>query len=218
MTAFAALSARERRVVLGAATLIVLSIFASRVAPAWRTWNGERRNAADRGSIEVAAARVAITTLDATRDTLAARNARYLALAPALLAGETPGAAGASLAALVSAAVADAEMKLGAMQLRVDTTLGSVFTRVSVRADAHGDVGGVTRLLLALERGPVLLAVRQIAISQPDPAAPPDRPEVLRVDFTVEGLALEVGAAKRADVATATNSRVRPSGDRGSVR
>jgi hypothetical protein len=39
--------------------------------------------------------------------------------------------------------------------------------------------------------------VRALSVSQTDPAAPADRMEVLRVDFTVEGLMLNPQSAGR---------------------
>jgi len=45
-------------------------------------------------------------------------------------------------------------------------------------------------MLASLERGPARLRVRDLTVTQPDPASPGDRVEVLKTDFTVEGLAM----------------------------
>lgn len=123
-------------------------------------------------------------------DSLRARNARYLALAPALLDGDTPAAAAATLAGLVSGAASGAQVRMGAIQLRIDTTARGAFVRVGVRADATGDVEGITGMLATLERGPEVLVFRELAITQPEPGAGDDRPEALRVELVVEGLAV----------------------------
>jgi hypothetical protein len=131
----------------------------------------------------------------ATRDTLAARNARYVALAPALVAGNTPAEASAMLASVVSGVVSAAGVKLGAVQLRpvVDTGGRHAFVRVGVHADVVGDVAGVMTLLASLEHGPLRLRVRDLTVTQSDAASPGDRVEVLRAELTVEGLALAHG-------------------------
>src|ERR671938_1894657 len=118
-----------------------------------------------------------------------------LALAPALLSGDTPAAAGATLAGLVSGAAARASVRLGVLQVRADSLGHGTFTRIAVTGSATGDVQGVAELLSALEHGPTLLAVRALSVSQTDPAAPVDRMEVLHVDFAVEGLMLNTRRA-----------------------
>jgi hypothetical protein len=60
-----------------------------------------------------------------------------------------------------------------------------VFAPVSVRIDATADVRGLTNLLTRLERGPTLLVVRALSITQPEPNA---EMEALAVELTVEGL------------------------------
>jgi hypothetical protein len=125
------------------------------------------------------------------RDSLVASNQRYLALAPSILTGTSAGAVGATLASMVSGAATAAGLEVGAMSIRLDTTRTNVFSRPSVRGDARGDIAGLTRFLTAVEGGPTILVIRQLAVSQPEPGAPGDRPESLRIEFTIEGIALE---------------------------
>jgi hypothetical protein len=54
--------------------------------------------------------------------------------------------------------------------------------------DVTGDIRGVMAMLASLERGPTLLAVRSLSISQPDLTAGDDRVEALHVEIDVEGL------------------------------
>ena len=95
-------------------------------------------------------------------------------------------------------------MRLGAVQIRPDTAGSETFTRISVRADAMGDVAGVTKMLATLERGPTLLAVRSLSIDQSEPAATSDRMESLRVSIVVEGLMLSPRAAASQTDSTST--------------
>jgi hypothetical protein len=200
------LSAKDRRTLtLGVASVVAI-IGSSRGVPAWRRWTDEARSDAALVAQRASRAEGLVTDAGQLRDTLARRNARFLALAPMLVDGATPSAASATLAGLVSGAAATSSMRIGSVQLRPDTTATGMFTRVAVRADLVGDVFGVTALLAILERGPTLVVVRELSVTQPDAGAAADRPEALRVQLLVEALALN---RNRASDAGAT-PRVRP--------
>jgi len=156
--------------------------------PAWRAWERDARASAAELTTEASRAERAAAARGSLLDTLKAREARLVALAPALLPGNSPATAGAALAGLISDAAIDAGVRLGAVQVRPDSTSGGFFTRVAVRGDGVGDVRGIAELLARIERDPALLAVREFAITQPEPAAGSDRPEALRLEFVVEGL------------------------------
>lgn len=189
------LSPRDRRVLLTGIAVIAVLLLVSKGIPAWVRWEREARASAAEMSAEAARAGAQIRAFPAAVDSLEARRERLEALAPALLDGESPAAAGATLASILSGAAAQASVRLGAVQVRPDSAGSRTFVRVSVRGDATGDMGGITRMLRALEEGPELLAVRELSITQPEPGAPPDRPEALRVEFAVEGLAIAPTAA-----------------------
>jgi hypothetical protein len=184
------LDKRDRRVLVAGVLIIGAIISGSRGVPAWLGWQREARASAAEVQTELAHARAGAAARNAVHDSLAARGQRLLALAPALLSGDSPASAAATLAALVSGAAAQANVHLGAVQVRPDSVARGAFTRVAVRASATGDVTGVTQMLLFLERGPTLLAVRELSITQPEPGAPADRAEALRLEFLVEGLVL----------------------------
>jgi hypothetical protein len=189
------ISSRDRRTLIVGASFIGSLVALARGVPAWRAWVSEARAGAAEQVRAADAANALIAEASATRDTLSARNTRYVALAPALVAGSTPAEASATLASLVSGAASGAGVKLGAVQLRpvADTGARRAFVRVGVHADVVGDIAGITRLLASLERGPVRLRVRDVTVTQPDPTAPVDRVEALRVELTVDGLALAHG-------------------------
>jgi hypothetical protein len=87
--------------------------------------------------------------------------------------------------------------------VRPDTASAGTFMRISVRADGTGDLPAITRLLALLEGAPELLAVRALSITQPAPGGPAEQPEALRLEISVEGLALARADAMPGDSASA---------------
>lgn len=191
-----AVSARDRRALVLGLTSIAGLIVTFRGVPRLAQWQEERQASARELVQELERAEASIAQARTAHDTLVARDARYLALAPALLPGRTGAASTAALAALVSGAVSGAGAVMGAVQPLADTATG-VFRRVGVRVDATGDVGELAKLLEALERGPTLLAVTHLAISQPAPGAPATQSEALRIELEVRGIALGDSSARR---------------------
>ena len=190
------LSPRERRIVKLGAAIVAMALVGGRAVPAWVAWVGAGQDRASRAVSELAEAHKAVRETGAARDTLRARNERYLTLAPALIGGTSPATAGASLALLVSARSAAAGLELGALRVTVDSAREGVFARISVRGDARGDIRGLTAMLLSLEQGPVLLAIRQLSISASDPGGPADRAEALRMEFLIDGLTIDQRAVR----------------------
>lgn len=184
------ISNRDRRVLAAGVAAIVVLIAVSRGLPALRQWQSESRDSASALAQEVARVRTMMALNRVTRDSLAARQRRFIALAPLLVRGETHAMGGAMLASLISSAATAASVRLGPVQVRADTSARGVFSRVGARAEITGDVQGVGAFLSILERGPTLLAVRELTISQPEPAAAPDRAEVLHVALAVDALML----------------------------
>lgn len=205
-----ALAPRDQRTLRIGATVIVTLVALARGVPALQQWAREARSAAVSTSADLARATARVRLRRALGDSLAARNRRFLALAPALLSGDTPASAGATLAGLVSGAAAAAGVRLGAVQIhapRADAAQRDAFTRIIAETDATGDVHGLAQLLALLERGPILLAVRTFAVTQAEPAAPADRMEVLHATLIVEGLMLAPRATARRSTAAATVRR-----------
>lgn len=193
------LSRRDRRTLVVGAAVIVALVAASKALPAWRGWDAESRAAAAEIVAEVLRAERDIAAVGALRDTLASRNARYIALAERIVPGDGASSAASELATLVSASATEADLSVGTVRILTDTSGSSPFVRVSVRGDLVGDLDGLTLFLADVERGPLLLAVRELTITQPEPAAPDNRPEILRVQFLIEGIALRRAAARRAE-------------------
>jgi len=154
-------------------------------------WESESRSAAQELRSERTRAEQQIARATAIRDSATMRGRQLIALGPLLLEGDSPSSAAATLAGLVSGAAAKSNVRIGSLQLAVDSAGPSVFLRVSVRGDLTGDVRGLSAMLAALERGPALLSVQELSISQPDVSAPSDHVETLQSQFVVEGLMLD---------------------------
>ena len=184
------LSDRDRRTLMLGLSVIVLLVLISRVVPAWRGWDADTRASAAEMAAEAARAEQTVRTLPAALDSLEARRARLVAQGRGVLDGGSIAGSGAALASLVSGAAARAGVQMGSVQVRPDTASAGTFMRISVRADGTGDLPAVTRMLALLEGAPELLAVRDISITQPNPGGPAEQPEALRVELSVEGLAL----------------------------
>jgi len=184
------LTGRDRRALLAGAAALAVLMAATKGLPAFRDWQREARGADAEAREALVRERTLIANAEATRESTIVRGRRMIALAPSILAGDTPGAAGASLAGILSGAAALSGMRLGAVQLRGDTLSRDSFTRIGAHMDATGDIRGVAAMLAALERGPTLLSVRSLSIAQPDLTAGDDRTEALRIELEVEGLML----------------------------
>ena len=187
------LGGRDRRALWLGGAVIAASLVGARGVPALIRAERDAIEAARATQAEAVRARSSVGSAEVVRDSLRARNARYLALAPLLLDGDTPAGAAAALSAVVSLAAGASGVRMGSVQLRLDSAGGKAFTRVAVRTDVTGDIEGITGMLAALERGPELLLIRELAITQSDPAAGDDRPEALRMELVVEGLTLRRG-------------------------
>lgn len=202
------LSDRDRRT-LGVGTAVIATVLLlAKGGPAWRSWERDAVAGATELITDARHSDAVIAAYPAIRDSLHARATRLRSADSSIVAGDDPSSAAASLAGMVADAALDAGVKLGAVQPRVDSephSLGAKsnrphpdFARVSAKGDATGDIVALTQFLADMEHGPVLLAVREIYIAQPEPAAPSDRMETLHADFTVVGLARAPVEAKSA--------------------
>ena len=174
---------------LGGAVIGVL-LALSHGYPAWKDWLRRSSAAASELTAEVQRAEWSVEHARMVADTLDARRRRLAALAPAVIRASSPALAAGSLADLVSELAATAGVRLASVQLRAESATPGAFEQVAIRASGVGDLRPVVEFLIALERGPPLLAVRELSITQPEPAASADLAQQLRVDLTVEALAL----------------------------
>jgi hypothetical protein len=183
------LTARDRRVLIAGTSIVIGVLALSRGWPAARGWQREVMASATELSAEARRAEASAAALPALRDTLSYRMERFVGLAPRLLTG-SPTGVGAALISWVSEAAGEGHLRLGSTHMSVDTVPGGLMSVVTVRLDAHGDVGGLTHLLRVLEESDLFVAVRELSVTQPEPHAAPDRPESLRIEMLIEALAL----------------------------
>lgn len=184
------LSRRERRA-LASGGLLILGILAlGRGVPAWRAWQRDALTAAAEISQEVERAEASANALAATLDSLEARRRRLVSLRPLFVDSRSPATAGATLASILSSAARSANVSISAVEVATDTAGRAGVVRVRARADLVGDIQGIVFALSVLERGPMLLAIRELSISTADPGAADDQPEELRTRLVVEGLGL----------------------------
>jgi hypothetical protein len=187
------LSARDRRVLFfGASTIGTLFAFA-RGVPALLEWQKDRSSEAAAESQQAAAARIGVRMLPALRDSLRDRQIRLAALDSVLLSGSSASAAVAELASMLENMADAASVKVTAMQLRADSAASGLLAQVAVRVNGVADVAGLAAFLRAIEGSETPLIVRELAVTQSEPAAPDGKVEALRVDVLVEGIARITG-------------------------
>lgn len=184
------ISAREKRAVVLGGTCILTLFAAVRGVPALLAWKRDLHSEAEEGRSALAEARAILMHEQGVRDSSVLEGQRVIALAPLLLSGDTPASASATLEGIISGAAATSNVQLGALELRSDSASRSAFTRVVVKGSANSDIQGLAQMLQQLERGPALLSVEEMSITQPELSAPSDHMEVLHMEIVVGGLML----------------------------
>jgi hypothetical protein len=189
MTLQLGMSARDRRVLVIGGVTIGLLVGLARGLPALLAWQHDRVADALTLTTQARAARAEVKWLPSRRDTLRARKARLAEFDSVMLSGVSSSAAAAQLASTLGDIADEAPLKVSAMQLRADSAQAGTIAPVAVRVTGTTDVAGLAGFLRAVETGTTPLLVREIAVTQPDPLAPDNKIENLRVDILVEGLA-----------------------------
>jgi hypothetical protein len=189
-------SAKDRKAAMFGIVTVGSLIGLSNGLPALAEWEGTRVAEATDAMARASAARANVRMLSALRDSLRSRKAQLAAIDSTLLSGTSSAAAVADLAASLDEMATHARLKVTAMQLRADSALVGSIVRVAVRVTATSDVAGLAAFLRATEAGDTALAVRELFVSQPEPAAPDAKPEALRIDVLVEAIARIVAARR----------------------
>lgn len=181
------MSQRERRSVVGGVAFVTLLVLGFRIMPAWFAWSARVRDDSRLAVAQAASAYATITAGKARQESLLVRASRLVTANRRLIAGVTPSTAAANLASVLSREAEEAGLLVSSLQPRVDSMSWGA-KRVSVIMEATGDIGGLTDFLLGVEGSEALLAVRSLSVTQPEPGAPDDRMEVLRLRLVVSGL------------------------------
>jgi hypothetical protein len=191
------ISKRDLRALVRGAAVIATVIALGRGLPAWRRWDHSVRRDAVSALHNIALIEAGIGQLRALRDSAAARQIRVDSMAERLFESRTVQEATAALALHVSEVAASVEVKVNSLQLRADSAFArDGFARIAVRFNGTGDVAGLAGLLVSLEGEDVFLAVRELNVTQPEPGAPDTKPEALRFELLIEGLAMKASERK----------------------
>ena len=170
----------------------------SRGIPLWRAWDEQAHSAADESSAQLLSLEAQLRTLSALRDSARVRTVRAEAERERLIEAPTVAVAGAALATRVTDMADELGVKVSSVQIRPDSVFRAGYAKVAVTLSAVGDVTHLTDLLTALESSDALLAVRELTVSPGDALAPDGKPETLRFQLIVEGLAVRSDAESRA--------------------
>ena len=184
------ISPRDRRTLGIGMGLIAVLVTLSRGVPAMRLRLADQaaRDAALRERL--VSLREAQRQIGPMRDSLRVRRIRLAELNAHLIGASTPTAAAAMLGAIVERIAADAEVKVGSLELRADSSSRATVVRLTLRLSAEGDVFGLATFLSAVERQAEPMTVRTITASASDPLSGDDRAEVVRFDLIIDGLAV----------------------------
>ena len=177
---------RDRRALLiGSAALGLLLLV--RAVPAARAAARDAANELDNTRGLLARAEALLLRAPALPDTLAARNARLVSLAPLLLEGASAAEAGAALAALLDGWAATRKVAVQRIQPGPPEPVPP-FVRVAVAFEGESDLAGIAGLVAAIESTPQLLSVARLDI---DAEPGNDGVQRLRIHLVVHGWALD---------------------------
>jgi type II secretion system (T2SS) protein M len=183
-------SKHDQRVLLFGGLVLSGLVGASRGVPLVVRWSADRRAAALSLVRQAALADGADRILPVLADSLAARRRRLDMLDTMLVSASTVAEAGARLSNVISEYADARSVRVLSLQLRPDSTERRGFAQVAVRMTGVADVAGLTSLLGDVESSTPILAVRDLGITQPDPAVPDSKAETLRFELWVEALAV----------------------------
>jgi type II secretion system (T2SS) protein M len=183
------ISHRDRRTLIVGALSMGSIVAAGRGLPALRAWESSRTTAATEARDQLALAETGAGRLREVRDSATARWRRLNALRSPLLSGATPEAAASTLASLLEKLADEEGVDVETVMLRPDSVVRFDLVRVAVRLTAESDVEGLLGFLFAVETQTEPLAIRELSVTQPEPAALPSKPEALRFEVVVQTLA-----------------------------
>lgn len=191
MSVLSAISERDRKTLIGGLLAMAAMLGGSRGVPAWREWDEQSRASAEESSAELASLQIQLGQIPALRDSARARTSRAAIGRERLIEAMTVPVAGASLATRVTDMADDLGIKVNAVQIRPDSVFRAGYARVAVTLSATGDVTHLTDLLESIEASDALLALREVTIASADVLAPDVKPELLRFQLLIEGLAVK---------------------------
>jgi len=185
MIARLGLSERDRRTLLVGLSVVASLFVVARGIPTLRSWEVNQESDAKSAGQQLVAFRAGLRTLPALRDTTRSRRDRLARFDSSMLRGASPPALVARLASALEDIADDNSIKVTTMQLRADSAVTAGLARVEVRITGTTDVVGLGAFLRAVESDATPMVVRDLSVSQSDPTASDNKPEVLRVEVVV---------------------------------
>jgi hypothetical protein len=160
----------------------------ARGLPMLHEWEAERLSVAAEAEQQLALASSSAGMARAVEAGAVRARAREASVDSTVIDAQTPAQAGAELALLLSDRADSTGVAITSEGVRADTGFTRGFARTRVRLSASGDVRALMSFLARIESGPQLIAVRDFAVAQSDPAAGDERAESLRFELLVEAL------------------------------
>ena len=177
----------QRTLAVGAATIALL-VAGGRGVPALMAWQDRQSAAAESAGSELARVRAGAKLLPVLRESLSVRQTRLAQIDSVLLTGPTPAAIAADLASSLKDLADDTSVRVTGLQLRADSVAVAGLVLAEVRLTGITDVTGLGGFLREVEGGRMPLVVRELTVSQPDPAGSSTKAEALRMDMLVVGI------------------------------
>lgn len=172
------------------AALVTLAIAVSlcfRALLAWRSAVARVRADASVAVRELAETYVLVGSTKAMRDSLRARRVRLDDLTRGIISARSAADASSRLSAVVSRSAKDVGLSLTSMALVVSSDSAFETSVARVRAEARGDVTGLTQFLLLFENDAARIRVVSLDVRPLDPLGAAQTEELV-LSFTVEGL------------------------------
>ena len=185
---------RDRRALAIGAMTILAMMTVARGIPKLAAWRAAELQNAEMVVLQAMVSRRTTRHIRQRQDSLIARRARLTAMDSAAVSADSPAAAAASLAELLSLDAQASKAQLEAVEpeevrdaSNADSA-GGEFVPIAARASMTGDLDAIAILIANLETDPALLSIRELSISggaQNGPGAA----QPLRAEFVVEALA-----------------------------
>jgi hypothetical protein len=193
------MSAKDRRaLILGAGTVTLL--IGARLCPGLTEAMRTSKLSAAETIADADRAEHAAALLPALRHSLADGTARLAALDSAILDGDSPSSAAATLAELVADIASQSGITLGTVDLgqsmEASDSIGPTDLRtVAVRATGSGSLEAIVQMISTLELGFPLLVVRKLSLTRQGGSTSGGL-ESLQVALTIEGLARDTSSTQ----------------------
>lgn len=183
-----AFGARDRRAIgFGVAALIAL-LLAGRGVPALVRATRDARSEAFAALTEARDAERFVNRLRERAGNADTSTADNDGMHGAMLHAVSGAGLASALEASVEEAADSAGVRLTGLRAATVDTTGGALRRVVADATAECDVEGLATLLAVLETGRPVIRIGRLILVVADVAAPPQRPEVLRVEIQVEAI------------------------------